>query len=277
MKKENKVGKYLEGISNNDYHGDKDFLSSSQVKKAIKSHGNFNYYINNNEPREKTIDSHLDQGTLIHSYLLEPETIDTDFAFMDDDGRNWRTKVDREYKAQFLSAAGSKMVMSYTAKKRAERSAKSAMAHPFFKRLLTCDGQPEMSGYFTDDFYNIDLRFRPDRKIFEIDGGPAILDVKSTANIEDFERIAKYQFDYDLSCYLYLLGNHKVTGEPMDIPFYFGVTESAGLYRSAVYKASENFIEQGRKKYVKAMSNIQIAKKQKQDIVVFQDCDYQNI
>jgi hypothetical protein len=272
-----KLNTYIEGIDNNEYHADKDYLSSSQLKYAVQDHGNFLYEMHNRKQPEKTIDSAMDLGSLTHAMLLEPETVDTDFAFMDTDGRNWRTKVDREYKAQFLEAAGNKMVLSYTAKKKAELMCKNVMEHPFFNRLLTEPGKAEMSGFFEDTFYDVKLRFRPDRKVFDIDGAPAILDVKSTANMDDFFRVAKYQFHYDLSAVLYLEGNHKVTGEPRDIPYYLGVVESQAPYRVAVYKASERFLEQGRKKYVNALSNIKIAYKQPQDNIVYQSVDYQEI
>lgn len=273
---ESKLNTYIEGIGNNEYHADKDFLSSSQLKYAVKDHGNFNYMMAHREDREKTVDSAMDFGSLVHAMLLEPHTVETDFVFMDTDGRNWRTKVDREYKAQFMAGAGDKMVLSYTAKKRAEQCAANAMAHPFFNKLLTAPGIPEASGFYEDDFYKLKLRFRPDRLITDLDGGSAILDVKTTANIKDFERKAKYDFNYDLSAHMYIKGDLAIR-KVLDVPFYFGVVESQPPYRVAVYKASDQFLYNGMKKYTSALSNVKIARNMPADNIRFQEVDYQEI
>ena len=272
-----KLNTYISGISNEDYHGDKDFISRSQLKKAISSHGTFRYEMN--KPyEEKKWDKNdaMALGSLTHCLLLEPEVLEKEFAFIDIEGRNFRTKADKEYLAKALDHNKGKIVLTNCRKKVGQIMAEKALEHPFFKRLLEAPGEAELSGYFKDDFYNTQLRFRPDRKIFDIDGSPAILDVKTTFNMDTFSKSAKYDFHYDLSAYQYLQGNEAVTGEK-NIPFYFGVIESVAPYRVAVYKASDRFLEQGKRKYIQALSNVSLVKSRKVSTVTYQEIDFEEI
>ena len=278
---EDKLNQYIKGIDNETYHGDKEYLSSSQVKQAIDGHGNFRYYMENggkNESKWKEGNA-MDFGSLVHAMLLEPHTVDTDFAFMDTSGRNWRKKEDQIFKARFLEQYEDKIVLSMNDRERAQTCASEAMKHPFLKKLLTLEGDPEMSGYFEDPRFGLKCRFRPDRKIYDLDGNgtAAILDLKTTANMDDFSKKANWDFNYDLSAHMYLLGDAMLTGEA-NVPFFFGVIESQEPHRVAVYKASERFLDRGQAKYGKAMSNIVKAMKlPRVETAAFQEVDYQEI
>lgn len=276
---ESKLNQYIEGINNNDYHADRDFYSSSQVKQAISGHANFRWYMENGKKGDgKWKEGNaMDFGSLVHTLLLEPHLVDEEFAFMDTAGRNWRTKEDKTYKARFLEQHADKIVLSQSDRERAKICADMAMKHPFLNKLLTAPGTPEMSGFYMDPTYNLPCRFRPDRRIHDLNGGSAILDLKTTENIEDFHKKANWDFHYDLSAHMYMLGESIIMGEA-DVDFYFGVVESKEPYRVAVYKASDKFLERGMKKYNQAMSNIQMVLNIPKDKpVVFQDVPYQEI
>lgn len=272
-----KLNTYIEGINNEDYHADRDYVSSSQLKKAIDSHANYRYEMS--KPRVETRwkkDNAMDFGSLVHCLLLEPEMLDKEFAFIDVEGRQFRSKEDKAYLARLLDLHKGKIILPNSAMPKAKICVESALSHPFFKKMLECSGEAEMSGYFQDDFYSIPQRFRPDRKLYDLDGLPAILDVKTTGYFDNFAKIAKWDLHYDLSAAMYVEGNKKVTGEA-DVPFYFGVVETVPPFRSAVYKASDRFLEAGFVKYRKALSNVNMANGLTEPMVRYQEVDYQEI
>ena len=97
-------GVYVENLSNDDYHADKEFYSSSQLKKAIDSFGNFRYQMENKEDFSSKLDSPMTFGSLVHCLLLEPHLLDEEFAFLNVDGLNLRTKADKAIRDNFIAA-----------------------------------------------------------------------------------------------------------------------------------------------------------------------------
>lgn len=268
------INKYYEGISNSDYHANREFFSSSQLKQALDSHSTFAWYMNNGKQEDgewkpSTIDAR-DFGSLVHALLLEPHTVNDDFLFIDTVGRNFRTKEDKIYKAKMLSKAenSGKIPLAAHALDKAKLCVESVKKHSFAQKLLDCPGKPEISGYFEE--HGLKLRFRPDRLI---DG--AIVDVKTTQKMEEFEKKAKWTFHYDLSAAMYLSGHKHLTGELVD--FYFLVVESQAPYRTAVYKCSDKFLERGLRKYEQACINVKLAEGSKFEPEVFQKCDWEMI
>lgn len=277
MQINDKLNKYIEGISNSKYHSDTNFLSSSQVKQAVESHANFRWLHNFKKQEESkwTPDSAKDFGSLVHALVLEPEVIDSEFAFIDLDGRNMRLKENQKYKALFLETNANKIVLTGESKERAHVCEVALKEHKFLNSLLEADGKAELSGFYRDDFYNRELRFRPDKLIRDYNGKDVILDLKTTRDIESFVKDAKWKYHYDLSAFMYCEGHLKITGNVPD--FYFGVVESNSPHRVAVYKASDEFLQQGRKKYAKAMMNIDIAMGAKPEHIQWQEAEWEEI
>ncbi len=267
--------RYYEGISNNDYHSDKSYFSSSQLKTAIDGPASFRWYLKHGKKADTDWkpDNAMDFGTLVHAILLEPHTIDKDFAFMDTVGRNFRTKIDREYKAKFLANAHNRIVLQAPDLERARMCRDAVAKHEFARELMETKGQVEVSGYFEDE--GLKQRFRPDKLVANINDEPAIVDVKTIDNIEQFHKRAKYELSYDLSAYMYINGHLKLTGEIL--PFYFLVVESRAPHRVAVYKCSEEFLKWGRLKYERAIANVKKALEIKTEEVAFQEANWEMI
>lgn len=274
-----KIGQYFENINNNDYHGDKEFFSSSQLKNAVNDHANFRYYLENGKDQsEWKIDNALDFGTLIHAVLLEPHTLKTDFAFMDAIGLDMRKKADREFRDDFLLQNKGKTILSASALGKASIIKNNVFNHPFAKQLLEAKGKPELSGYFLDTDHNLKMRIRPDRLI-ELYGNTAIVDIKTTAliDINEFKKKSLYApLYYDLSAAMYLKGHKLITGEEIT-DFYFLAIENIAPYRVAVYKASMKYLEGGMKKYDMACANVNIALNNPINEIKYQDSDFQLI
>ena len=270
-----KNGHYETGISNNVYHLLKTHYSSSQFKHAVDSHASFRWYLENGHvgSTEWKAGSAMDFGSLVHTLLLEPHLVEKEFAFMDVLGQNFRTKAGKEYKAQFLAKNKDKIVLQAHDLDRAKMCVDAVKEHSFAMKLLEAKGEPEVSGFF--EYEGLEQRIRPDRLVSDLDGRTVIVDIKTTDDIEKFERKAKWELDYDLSAYMYQLGHSIITGEMVD--FFFLVVESSAPHRVAVYRASDKFLETGKRKYEKALANIKTALKVPSKPVVFQDCMFEEI
>ena len=277
------LGSYHENIPNNTYHGLKDYFSSSQVKQAIDSHAHFRYYLENGKQEESkwTPDSARDYGSLVHALALEfptdPGIIEREFAFMDVIGKNFRTKEDRQYKAQFLSKNEDKIVVPAHRLPEAKLAVEAIKDHSFARELICEKGISEYSGFSKDPDYDLYIRTRVDRLNLKY----GLVDLKTTDNIEDFLYIAKWVWHYDLSGWMYCRNHELLTGEWPD--WYFVVVDSQN--RVAVFKATKDgdFFQGkgkhkgGKKKYEMAMKNIQKALDIKEEKVRYQEVDFEEI
>lgn len=254
------IGRYHEGISNHDYHSIKEFLSSSQLKMGLASPATFKWYMENkgkdNSTWSPSYPSAKDFGSLVHTLLLEPHNVRSEFMFIDTKGVNFKTTEGKALKHKWIAAAkkANKILLTTADLERAQICRDSVMAHPYARSLMEGEGQAEVSGFFKDSVSGFYLRFRPDKLMSKL---PIILDVKTTQDIEKFEEIAKWTFHYDLSAAMYLQGHQALTGQEYD--FFFIVVESQAPYRTAVFKASPDFLKRGKRKFLTALDNVKIA------------------
>lgn len=272
LTQEEKIGTYQEGLTNTEYHADKDFMSSSQIKKAVKGPATYRHdkdkAFDNGKWDEK---SPKDYGSLVHCLCLEPEMLEKDFAFMDTIGRNWRTKVDREYKSDFLVKNADKIVVAAHRLDDAKRAREAILKHTFARELLTSEGFSEISGYSKCPTTGRYLRTRPDRMSKQY----GIIDIKTTQDIEEFIKVAKFTWHYDLSAYMYCYNHQLITGEWPD--YYFIVCDASN--RVAVYKAEKDsfFMMKGGEKFEGSLENISISEGLEVDSERYQDLDFERL
>lgn len=268
------LNEYKEGISNKDYHGLKDFVSSSQFKKAMDDHTTFLYYQNNkvqDEPWSPSKTNAKDLGSLVHTLLLEPHELENEFIFINTHGVNFRNKEGQVLKAKYIAMAKKegKILLKTTDLAVATKMVASVRAHPFAWKLLTEKGKSELSGFYESN--GVKQRIRPDRLSFS----RGIVDVKTIEDIEQFEYFARHVWHYDLSAYQYKHGHKLITGE--DVDFWFVVVERTAPYRVEVRRASELFLKRGQKKYNKAVANVLIARDKEYNPERYQQADYRDI
>ncbi len=122
--------------------------------------------------------------------------------------------------------------------------------------LLT-GGEAEVSYFYTNKEFGLDLKVRPDYINHE---KGYILDLKTSrdAGIDSFKRDFTWSFNYDLSAAMYIDGISHYTGKQYD--YYFLVVEKEAPFSVAVYKLGEESYAFGRNKYRKAMEKIVQAK-----------------
>ncbi len=227
--------------TNAEYHSDKGFLSSSQLKLLNEDPAKFYKECVLGE-RVALTGSHLDEGSLVHSLVLEPENVQDEYAFYP----GW-TKRGKDYDEWLASDKynGAK-VISVPQYERCSKLANSILKHPFASELLA----PGMSEHTcTAEILGVPVKSRYDR--INADGG-YISDIKTTGyeSGHDIFKDTIQHWQYDLSAALYAEIAHANYGKLFD--FYF-VVVSKKDFQCEVYKTSSATLSKGAAKVNQAL------------------------
>ena len=158
-------------------------LSSSSCKKLIESPKSYSASLT-----EPSSDSQpLRDGRLTHLCVLEPHRLE-EFTFIEG------TKASKNFKLA-AEELGRDLVYTNLELNKAQKIAKAVLANKEAAGLLSgCEFEIPAIG----DFMGLPFRGKADAK-----KGGTIIDLKTTANINDFEYSAK-KYSYDLQAALYL-------------------------------------------------------------------------
>ena len=158
-------------------------LSSSSCKKLIESPKSYSASLT-----EPSSDSQpLRDGRLTHLCVLEPHRLE-EFTFIEG------TKASKNFKLA-AEELGRDLVYTNLELNKAQKIAKAVLANEEAAGLLSgCEFEIPAIG----DFMGLPFRGKADAK-----KGRTIIDLKTTANINDFEYSAK-KYSYDLQAALYL-------------------------------------------------------------------------
>lgn len=233
MKKELKG--IIKDLSNEDYHGEKKHLSSSNLKVLLKDPAKFydEKILGNRKPM---VSNALDEGSLAHAYILEPHVIPDEFAMWEEfrKANPAGTKKWDEFKA----ANEGKIIISKPQRKRVESWVEGYHRNKTAVSLIE-DCEPELSLF--GELNNVPIKVRADG--INVEGG-YIIDVKTTAFETDVDsfKMTIQQFQYDLSAALYCEMFKEHYGKEFD--FYFVVLGKRDS-SCEVFKLSENSKNKG--------------------------------
>ena len=158
-------------------------LSSSSCKKLIESPKSYATSLTEGSPDSQA----LRDGRLTHLCVLEPHRLD-EFTFVDG------TKASKSFKLA-AEELGKDLVYTNLELNKAQKIAKAVLANEEAAALLSgCEFEIPAVG----EFMGLPFRGKADAK-----KGTTIIDLKTTANIHDFEYSAK-KYSYDLQAALYL-------------------------------------------------------------------------
>lgn len=223
-------------------------LSSTGVKKILKSPAHFQHYVNS-PPETK---DEFDLGSAAHAKILG---VGADIAIYPDgpgeSGYEWwphegtvlnirgglGTKLSAEFE-QAARAQGLIPVKRVTARV-VDKMVESFLANDLARSLIS-GGQPEVSMFTTDPDTGVALRGRVDYL------GKRIADVKTTgtgASERDFTRHA-FDLGYHIQAGHYSHIHELITGESK--PWLFVVIESTAPYLTAVHMLSDEALDMGR-------------------------------
>jgi exodeoxyribonuclease VIII len=227
-------------ISNAEYHAHH-ALGSSQLKEILRSPLHFfaKYRAPDREPMEPT--PQMQFGTVVHSAILEPDTVSQIAIAMPDDAPDKRSKDGKAWHEAFAREAAGKIILTADRMADALTIANVVRADPTCAALLAdCDF--ETSGFWRDRETGVECKFRPDaikrdRSI--------IIDVKTTADASA-EAFAKSiaNFRYDVSAAHYIDGALEAF-DSQPHSFIFIAVETFEPFALAVYRADATVTSKG--------------------------------
>jgi hypothetical protein len=232
------------GLSNEDYHGDRSAVSSTQLKRMLISPAHFLSGIT--DPEEST--EALLFGSVLHGRLLEPDTFEARFYAMPKVNR--ARKDGKQRYAEYLVEAAGRTVYPEAWKETVERIIDNAMAHRRARELLA-KGEAEVAMVWLDPETGVKCKI----KIDWWHDARTLADVKSAEDVtfEGFRR-ACGRLGYALSAAMYCEGVFQLTGEEPEWAFI--ACEKARPNTVAVYRAMRSMLERGRSDFRRALRRL---------------------
>ena len=232
--------------SNESYHGDRKFKSSSTLKLFLKDPREYYKRYISGEPREEIYKSAYDFGSYMHSIILEPEKTDLEFAIFE--GATRRGKAYEEFKS---NNEGKTIITASQAQQALD------LMHLFNEDVDTAG---LIQGGVAEQTLCVELDGMPIKVRADYKKDGLLVDLKTTSDPVDRFSAAKtiIRFDYDLSAALYVDAFTKHTGTKHDFIFAFLNKQTGEV---GILKASEGLLENGRKKYKAAIKGLAEADK----------------
>ena len=256
------INGFNEKCSNEEYHADRQYKSSSALKMILKDPRLYHKTYVLNEPQTFSADA-LSIGSYAHTRVLEPHLLEEEYAIFTGSRRSgdvWKQfKADNEGKT-IITASQKTMVDSMMESYEkanvilgAEGSEEEVMISSFFS-----GGEAEETLCGEIDGYKVKTRFDY-RQVDDSNQHGSINDLKTTASpinsLEEVEDICSY-WGYDISAALYADLATQETGIKHD--FYF-IFMSKKTMECKIFKASEAMLERGRVAYKEAIRRLKEA------------------
>ena len=226
---------WLNTVSNESYQNDyRSFLSSSDIRRLLRSPAHY-------KNPAKVESAAMAFGTVVHTFVLEPHVAEARYRPRADvDGRTKEGKAVRDWEQSLASQQGVQFVSraDYDA---AISIATSVRTHMGASSLIA-GGVAETAG-IVSDFLGVNCRIKPDYRTDSY-----IVDLKTCydARPEQFCKSA-LAYQYQVQAALYVDVAEAIDGKKRD--FYWVAVEKDAPYAVAVYKASEEMLEHGRRLY----------------------------
>ena len=226
----------MEEISNKEYR-QREGLSSSDLKKLMKSPAHYKYY---KEHPEDCDTEALLFGRFYHKFILENDTWEEEFAVAPYCDR--RTKSGKETWEQFCKDNEGKDIVTQQDYDKVVAMRKAFMETPYAPLLIK--GEHEKSFFWNDEMTGLPLKIRPD-SYGKIKEQYICCDLKTAvcAETDKFMRDS-LRLGYDCQAYLYKMGLEQHYGK--DFKFIFIVQEKVEPYVCNILEADEYFIASGK-------------------------------
>lgn len=240
-----------------DYLGDASCMSSSGIKKLLKSPRHYIAevmgFLNNDEDKNK---QHFRFGRAAHLMVLEPakfrETylVEPEFQGLTKDGRPSSRSADaiKAKKDWWATLHPDAVVVKRQEMEALTYMVESLMSHSQARNLLQ-NGRPEVTGKFTHKGTGVRCRIRPDYLTTDNNGKLYITDFKTTKDPSPalFAHDAA-RFKYNLQLAFYADGIAQITGQQIESVALLALEHKAP-YNVAVYWINEDDLATGRQWY----------------------------
>lgn len=219
--------------------------SASQLKKVMQSALNYKWA---KEHPDHTSSPAMALGTAVHTAVLEPHRLRTDYVLWDQGdkrGKAW---------TEFKEANSDKAILSASEFATVKGMRASICGHEPAARYLK-EGLAEVTIQWIDPITGRRVHGRIDWLTI-IDGRPILCDLKTTRNSSRRKFMSDaFALGYHLQFALYCDGFHTLT----DVfpRFVTLAVESAPPFEPAVYDATEAFLARGHDEYQRLMATLQ--------------------
>lgn len=260
-------------LTNEDYHADTDYISSSQLKVALCP-ASYKYNIVDGLGEKKSNEG-MELGNLVHTMALEPHMLEVEYWLYE--GELTKTGlIPAKHKKEAVLNAKGRQIITQQQLDFANRARQNFLNNPHCAKFLFGEnGENETSWFYRDDeivervtnglvkkpFY---MRVRPDRLVLDYENKKGtILDVKSTRKhtYQGFKNEVRYVRDYDLSAVMYIYVIYKLTGIMCDFAWPI-VGNSVPYAPVALYPMSDETYAIGEEKFERAIRNIVLCEKE---------------
>ena len=210
------------------------FLSSTDIRRLLRSPAHY-------RNPQKLESPALAFGSLAHAFVLEPDVAEARYRPRADvDGRTKEGKAVRDWEASLAAQQGVQFVnrSDYDA----AVSIASAVRSHLGASTLLAGGVAETAG-ICDEFCDVNVRIKPDYR-----NDSLIADLKTCvdARPDAFVR-SVMNYGYEVQAAFYVDVAAAIDGKQRD--FYWVAVEKDAPYAVAVYKASDEMLEHGRRLY----------------------------
>lgn len=252
MKITKKTRGFISDLSNDEYHDDRLFKSSTVLKTALNDpYKYYKVYVKGEESPKFTQDA-LNFGNYVHTAVLEPHLLDDEYVVYPSrrQGDQWKLFEHQNKdkviitQNQFLKAQD--LIDSFL-----QTQFEDEDGHKMFGDAIFKGGTAEES-LFTE-LEGLPIKVRFDYRKPPENGKGIIMDIKTTSSYANSPRDAKEiceNFGYFLSSALYVDAVEKETGVPHD--FYLVFMSKSDL-KANMYRVSNKSLARGREQYKEAI------------------------
>lgn len=226
-------------------------INRSSLHEILRSAGHMQYKKENPDSTEA-----IRIGDGEHAAVLEPDRFEREYIILPESCKPGTKENPNKgmgaRKAAFESAAEAKGQTILQPKDYDNIREMAAVIHGEQKAMdLLCDGEAEISGYFLDPEYDIWVKIRLDY-INKKQG--IIIDLKTCADARKFPfRKSAFDHGYDLQAFMSLYVTTQITGEAHN-EFKFIAVESKGYHGLKIYRADDEMLDTGYRKYQESMT-----------------------
>lgn len=245
------------------YHADRGALSSTGLRKLIKSPAKFKSYWQGELSDEVTDAMHF--GTLAHTAILEPKRFMEGYQLIPEfwgytakgertTSRNCKEVKDKE--AMFYAT----LPKGTIAVEQEEYNNLTGMMGAILDHKDACvaltNGKPELSGWYVDKETGLLCRIRPDFLHFN---GRTLVDVKTTKDCEAFSFARDiYSHGYHIQLAMYAAGCEAITGVKVKFPTIIAI-EKQPPFEVAVYVLDDAAMDLGEAMYRRGLRRLKEA------------------
>lgn len=226
--------------TNSQYHSDKAWLSSSSFKKVLDDPAKYYKEEVLGAKEQEAKKEYFDDGSLMHSLILEPHLVDKEYAFFEG-----MRKAGAEYQA-FVAANPGKTIISKSQKTRAQLWYDTYKRN---KKAVELIGEGGLSEHTVClEYKGVQVKVRADR--INVEKG-IIVDVKTSSFPVDKDSaiFTNEKWKYPFSAAMYSLVFEKFYKRPFEFYWLYIAKTDADC---AVYRMSQATRKQGELEFHKA-------------------------